>query len=323
MRTATELARATRPFAQEVRWRSWWHFGSTLAVLMTLLGLSSLAVPWWGRLPVSVLAGLTLVRMFTIYHDYQHGTVLRGSALAGAILRLYGLLLLTPPSIWRCSHHYHHRHNGRLEAAGIGSFRVMTTLAYARASRRRRLAYALSRHPLTILAGYATVFLYGMCLGPLLLRPRQHADAALALLLHAALVAALAACSPALLLWTMLLPCAVAAALGSYLFYAQHNFPGARLQEGGAWDATAAALAGSSYIPMNPVLRWLTGNIGYHHVHHLNAHIPFYRLPEAMAGLKELQSPAVTTLSPRGVCRCLRLKLWDPQLQRLVSFAGL
>jgi omega-6 fatty acid desaturase (delta-12 desaturase) len=78
------------------------------------------------------------------------------------------------------------------------------------------------------------VFLYGMCLCPLLLRPRQHADAALALLLHAALAAALAACAPALLLWTMLLPLGVATALGSYLFYAQHKFPGARFQEGGA-----------------------------------------------------------------------------------------
>ena len=73
---------------------------------------------------------------------------------------------------------------------------------------------------------------------------------------------------------------------------------------------------------MNPVLRWFTGNIGYHHVHHLNARIPFYRLPEAMAGLEGLQSPGVTTLSPRGVCGCLRLKLWDPDRHCLVSFAG-
>src|SRR5439155_7141085 len=106
-------------------------------------------------------------------------------------------------------------------------------------------------------------------------------------------------------------------ALGSYLFYAQHNFPGARFQEGDAWDYTAAALTGSSYIAMNPVLRWFTGNIGYHHVHHLNAGIPFYRLPEAMAQMEELQSPGVTTLSPLGVYRCLRLKLWDPEGQRL------
>src|SRR5439155_16836615 len=124
----------------------------------------------------------------------------------------YGLLLLTPPSIWRRTHQHHHSHNGCLQAAGVGSFPLMTTRAFARASRRQRLAYALSRHPLTILAGYATVFLYGMCMRPLLLRPRQHADAAVALVMHAALVAALAVFAPALLLWTLLLPLAVATA---------------------------------------------------------------------------------------------------------------
>jgi acyl-lipid omega-6 desaturase (Delta-12 desaturase) len=323
MRTANALVRATRPFAREVRWRSWWHFWSTGAALVGLLGLTCLEAPWWWRLPRGVLAGLTMVRMFALYHDHQHGTILRGSAVADLLLGAYGVLLLTPPSIWRRTHRYHHSHNGRLQAAGIGSFRVMTTRAFARASWRLRLAYALSRHPLTILAGYATVFLYGMCVRPLLLRPRQHADAALALLLHAALVTALAVCAPGVLLWTLLVPLWVATALGSYLFYAQHNFPRAQFQEKGAWDYAAAALAGSSYIPMNPALRWFTGNIGYHHVHHVNARIPFYRLPEAMAGLKELQSPGVTAHTPRGVYRCLRLKLWDPEQRRLVNFAGL
>jgi omega-6 fatty acid desaturase (delta-12 desaturase) len=322
MRTASELVRATKPFAREVRWLSWWHFWSTLAALVGLLALACLDMPWWGRLPVSILAGLTMVRMFIIYHDYQHDTILGNSRLAAVLLGFYGLLLLTPRSIWRLSHNYHHHHNGRLTATGIGTFPLMTTQAFAQATRRRRFAYALSRHPLTILAGYATIFLYGMCVYPLLVRPRQHADAAVALLLHAALIAILGAFAPTLLLWTMLVPLAIATTLGSYLFYAQHNFPGARFQEERSGDYAASALAGSSYIPMNAALRWFTGNIGYHHVHHLNARIPFYRLPEAMAALVELQLPGVTTLSPLGVYRCLRLKLWDPDLQRLVNFAG-
>jgi omega-6 fatty acid desaturase (delta-12 desaturase) len=173
-----------------------------------------------------------MVRMFIIYHDHQHGTILRRSRLAEILLESYGLLLLTPPSIWRRTHHYHHSHNGRLQAAGIGSFRVMTMVAFDRAAWRQRFVYTLSRHPLAILAGYVTVFLYGMCLKPLLLRPQQHTDAALALLVHAALVGVLAAFAPALLLWTLVLPLWMATALGSYLFYAQHNFPGAQFQEG-------------------------------------------------------------------------------------------
>src|SRR5262245_9376960 len=104
MRLASELVRATLPFAREVRWRSWWHVWSTLAILTGLLGLSCCEAAWWCRLPVSALAGLVLVRLFTIYHDHQHGTILRGSALARVLLGAFGLLLLTPPSIWRRTH---------------------------------------------------------------------------------------------------------------------------------------------------------------------------------------------------------------------------
>jgi omega-6 fatty acid desaturase (delta-12 desaturase) len=118
------------------------------------------------------------------------------------------------------------------------------------------------------------------------MHPRQHADAALALVVHAALVAAFAVFAPAVLLWSLVVPLGLATALGSYLFYAQHNFPGAHFQHEGARDHAVAALVRSSFIPMHAVLRWFTGNIGYHHVHHLNARIPFYRLPEAMSALK-------------------------------------
>src|SRR5437870_4528116 len=100
MRTASELVRATKPFARELRWLSWWHFWSTLVALASLLALACLDMPWWGRLPVSLLAGLTMVRMFIIYHDYQHGTILGNSPLAAAVLEVYGLLLLTPRSAW-------------------------------------------------------------------------------------------------------------------------------------------------------------------------------------------------------------------------------
>jgi acyl-lipid omega-6 desaturase (Delta-12 desaturase) len=322
MRTAVELMRVTKPFAREVRWRSWWHFWSTLAVVSGLLALTCLDLSWMFRLPASILAGLTMVRVFVIYHDHQHGTILRGSLLANVLLGVCGLLLLTPRSIWRHSHNYHHHRNAQLQATGIGTFPVMTAQAFASASRGRRLAYALSRHPMTILAGYLTIFLYGMCLYPVLLRPRKHADSALALLLHVALVCVFATFMPGLLLWTLMLPLVLACALGSYLFYAQHNFPDARFQDGTAVNFVNAALTSSSYVPMNQALRWFTGNIGYHHVHHLNARIPFYRLPEAMAHLEELQSPGRTSLSPMGIYRCLRLKLWDPVQQRMVSFAG-
>jgi omega-6 fatty acid desaturase (delta-12 desaturase) len=106
--------------------------------------------------------------------------------------------------------------------------------------------------------------------------------------------------------------------LGSYLFYAQHNFPGVVFRNNVDWSYTDAALESSSYMAMNPFLEWVTANIGYHHIHHLNSRIPFYRLPEAMAKIPELQTAKVTTLKPSDIIACLRLKLWDPTQNKMV-----
>jgi acyl-lipid omega-6 desaturase (Delta-12 desaturase) len=320
MRTGPELIRATKPFAREDRLRSWWHFGSTLGALVGLLGVASLDLPWLLRIPFSVLAGLVFVRMFVLYHDYLHGAILHGSWLADVVFRGFGLLVLAPPSIWKHSHDHHHHHNGKYFDENPGAVWLMTTDDYAKAGRWKRLGYAAVRHPFIILLGYVTVFLYSMCLQQLLTKPLQHLDAAAALLLHAAVIAALAVFAPAALVFTFLVPVILGDALGSYLFYAQHNFPGARYRGRADWDYVAAAIHSSSYLRMNPVMHWFTGNIGYHHVHHLNARIPFYRLPEAMAGIEELQSPGTTSLHPRDVYRCLRLKLWDAERDCLVTF---
>ena len=320
MRTGPELIRATRPFAQEQRLRSWWHFGSTLAVLGGLLGVTCLDLPWPLRLAFSMLAGLVLVRMFVIYHDYLHGAILRGSWLADLTFRTFGVLFLAPPSIWKQSHDHHHHHNGQYFAENMGGVWLMTTDEYAKASRWKRLGYAAVRHPLIILLGYITIFVYGLCLHQVMTRPWRHLDSGVALLLHAALITGLAGDAPAALVFTFLAPILLAAGLGAYLFYAQHNYPGARFPRPADWDYTDAALHSSSYLRMNPVMRWFTANIGYHHVHHLNARIPFYRLPEAMAAIAELQSPGTTSLHPFDVYRCLRLKLWDPERNCLVAF---
>jgi omega-6 fatty acid desaturase (delta-12 desaturase) len=274
------------------------------------------------RFPASLLAALVFVRMFVIYHDHQHGTILKHSRLADFIMLVYGLGTLTPPSIWKRSHNHHHKNNGRMLVTSIGSYPLMTTSAYAQASRPQRIGYIVARHPATMLLGYFCLFLYGMCLRPFLARPREHWDGGLALVLHAGLIAFLAIAAPRVLVFTYVLPLMLAGVLASYLFYAQHNFPGFEMKPAGEWDFTFAGLKSSSYLNTGPLIRWFTGNIGYHHVHHVNAHIPFYRLPEAMAALEELQHPPTTSLRPLEIYRCLRLKLWDAQKNRLVTFAG-
>jgi omega-6 fatty acid desaturase (delta-12 desaturase) len=320
MRSTRELVLVSRQFAREQRWRSWWCLWSTLILFIALLTLAAGDWSWPFRLACSGIAGLTLVRLFTIFHDHQHGTILRGSLVADLLMGVIGLICLSPPSVWKRSHNHHHKHNSRDFNPNIGSFPLMTVDDYARASFSRRLGYRLSRHPLTLAFGYFTIFAGKMCLVPLLRNPRRHFDGALALICHGAVASLVFRDWDSFLLGWML-PFMLGMGFGSYLFFTQHNFPGVCLAPHGEWSYVNSALHSSSYFCTGRVMSWFTGNIGYHHVHHLNAKIPFYRLPEAMAALEELQSPATTSLALRDIAACLRLKLWDPAASRLVSWS--
>lgn len=321
MRTAKELLVASRHYAQERRGWSWFHLTTTLLALLAAFAVAA-AAPWWPLQAVgSVLAGLLVVRMFIIYHDYEHGAILQDSWLAQAVMHCYGLFVLSPPRTWKHSHDHHHQHNAQTFSVPVGTFPVMTVDDYFAASRVERLRYAIVRHPLTLFFGYVTVFLWEICIHTLLTDRRSFWDVVPSLVLHAGLATGLALVGGwPLFFFALLLPVLVATSLGAYLFYAQHNFPAARFARQENWDYTFAALHSSSFCRMNPLMHWFTGNIGYHHVHHLNAKIPFYRLPEAMAGIEELQSPGETSLRPWDVWACLRLKLWDEEGGRLVSF---
>jgi omega-6 fatty acid desaturase (delta-12 desaturase) len=158
---------------------------------------------------------------------------------------------------------------------------------------------------------------------PFLRHPGRHFDSGIALIMQVGVAAILLVVAPlSVFFLTFLVPWMVGSAMGAYMFYAQHNFPDVQFSDPDNWDYSFAALKSSSYMTMNPVMHWFTGNIGYHHVHHLNSRIPFYRLPEAMAALEELQSPGKTSLNPLDIYRCLRLKLWDPDKKRMVSYKG-
>jgi len=321
VRAGRELLEATRPFAVESVATSWWHVASTFVLLAAALTGAALA-PWWPlRLAMSVLGALLMVRAFITYHDYMHGTILARSQIAWILFRVYAALGLTPPRSWKKSHNYHHGHVGQVSDASIGAFPIMTTATWRTASRALRARYRLERHPLTVLTGYVTIFAYSICLLPLLSAPARHWDSALVLLGHAALVAGL---------WifggfdtaffVVLLPMAIASALGSYLFFAQHSFKRMQILTPKAWTYYRAAMESSSYMRLNRLMQWFTGNIGFHHIHHLNVHIPFYRLPEAMAAIPELQSPVTTSLAPRDIVACFQSSLWDEERQRMVSY---
>jgi len=277
-----------------------------------------------GRIVCSLLSGLLILRFFVIYHDQQHHAILPRSRLAEGLMRIFGILALTPSSVWRSSHNHHHKNNSKLRGSHIGSFPIMTKANFLASSRMKRFKYLFMRHPLTILFGYVFVFFYGMCIYPFFNKPREHYDCLIAFVTHLVIAVTIAYFFGWVgLLLTVLIPYFVADAIGTYLFYAQHNFPSVSFNDNAGWTYDKAAMESSSFMVIGPVWTWFTANIGYHHIHHLNARVPFYRLPEAVDAIPELKHPRTTSLHPMEIIRCLRLKVWDVESQRMVGLANL
>jgi len=320
LRSGPELILATKPYANDSTVESWWHILST-----AILALAALAGTHWnsnlaGKVVCSILSGLLLLRFFVIYHDQQHHAILPRSRLAEKLMRVFGILALSPSSIWRSSHNHHHNHNSKLRGSHIGSFPIMTKSQYLKSPRVARLKYLFTRHPLTILFGYLFVFVIGMCLIPFLSEPKKHYDGLIALLIHGAIGTVLVHFwGWQSLLLTQTVPHFILYAIGTYLFYAQHNFPDVCFADKAGWTYNKAAIESSSFMVTSRIMAWFTANIGYHHIHHLNARIPFYRLPQVFREIPELQKAKVTSLHPVEILRCLRLKVWDVETQRMVS----
>lgn len=321
MRTGKELIAASKDFTGENRTRSWIEIIGTIflsAVAFTITLFDS--VPLVVRLISSLLCGLLYVRMFVIYHDYQHRAILQRSTLAEWLMQAVGIYLLAPQTIWKRSHEHHHNNNSKLTITGIGSYPTITKNRFLSLTKKERTIYLINRHPLTIILGYFTLFIYWLNLKSFFQSPGRHIDSLLALVFHGA---------GAVAIWYFLgaetffiswfFPFFLAFAMGSYLFYCQHNFPGAKFRENHDWAYDYAALASTSCMIMNPVMQWFTGNIGYHHVHHLNSRIPFYRLEEALESMPELRNAPITSWALPEIIRCFRLKLWDPEKDKMIT----
>src|SRR6266478_9409722 len=219
MRTGKELILATKPYAADSPARSWWHVLSTAFLLAASLAGTLWNFHWAGRIVCSFFAGLLSLRLFVIYHDQQHQAILPHSRLAAGLMKTFGILVLSPSSIWQSSHNHHHTHNSKLRGSHIGSFPIMTKAQYLKSSKARRFAYLFMRHPLTILFGYPIVFLYGMCISPFVNNPRAHYDCLIAFVVHLAISVTITWFLgwPALLL-TQVIPHFIASAIGTYLF---------------------------------------------------------------------------------------------------------
>jgi acyl-lipid omega-6 desaturase (Delta-12 desaturase) len=321
MRSDKELLAASKAFIGDNALRSWFEVVLTLllsAGVITLLFLPTL--PLVMRIVGSIIGGLLYVRLFVIYHDYQHRAILQNSWLADVLMNIIGVYLLAPENIWKRSHEHHHNNNSKLTISGIGSYPTVSKARFKKLTKKEQQYYLINRHPLTILFGHFTLFFYWLNLRSFVQSPKKHIDSLIALIFHVVAGVIVWYFFGALVFVTAwFFPFFLAFALGSYLFYCQHNFPGAKFQEDMNWRYVRAAMQSTSYMKMNAIMQWFTANIGYHQVHHLNSRIPFYRLKEALDHFPELQDAPITTWNPLEIIRCLQLKLWDPDKGRLIT----
>ena len=288
------------------------------------LGLSVAIYLLLARSPLALLLGLPaaafLVRSFIVFHDCSHGSFVPSRRANTWLGRAIGLLLYSPFVRWRHDHAVHHATSGDLTRRGTGDIRTLTVTEYRALSTRGRLGYRLLRNPL-VMFGLGPIM--AMIIGPRIVargaRPRMRRSVLATDLVLAAIVGGLCW----LMGWRDYLlvfgPSALlAGSIGIWLFYVQHQFEDAYWNSGPDWSFTDSALRGSSYLRLPAVLRFCTGNIGYHHVHHLNALIPNYNLRRAHDQIPALQD--VPTLTLADGLRATSLKLWDEQSKRLISF---
>lgn len=284
---------------------------------------------YWATLLLSLLAAALLVRLFMIQHDCGHRSFFRSVRLNEWVGHVIGVLTLTPHGYWRVAHNIHHATSGDLNRRGIGDVTMLTVREYLALPRLKRLAYRAYRHPLTILGLgpiYLFVIKFRLPLDLLRHKPRQRRKVFASVMLTNLAIAAL---FTGLGLWLgfveMLMlqaPIVVlSSAAGVWLFYVQHQFEHAYWRRHEDWNFHDAAVEGSSFYDLPQPLRWLTADIGIHHVHHLASRIPNYRLRESLARLPEL--PGITRLSLRDSLKCLRLALYDEDAHRMVKFSAL
>ena len=314
---------ALAPYARPHLGRSVLDIATSVVPYVALFALMYLAleVSYLLVLALAIPAAGFLVRTFIVFHDCAHGSFLaskRANARLGVAL---GLLLYQPFLRWRHSHAVHHATAGDLDRRGVGDVLTMTVAEYRASSWWRRLAYRLYRNPL-VLFGVGPI--YAMVLQQRLVarsaRPRIRRSVIATNVALAVLVGTLCwvmgwrefllVQGPTLLL---------AGAAGVWLFYVQHQFEDTYWQSAGDWSYDDAGLRGSSHLKLPKLLQFFTGNIGLHHVHHLNARVPNYNLQRAHD-----QNPifhGVPTLSLWDGLRAVRLKLWDEDGGRLVTFA--
>lgn len=293
-----------------------------LFVGMWLVMWYSLSGPSWLTMLLALPTSGLAVRLFILQHDCGHGALFSSARINNLVGTLLGALTLTPYQCWRRQHATHHASNCQLDHRGVGDIDTMTVAEYNAATPWQRFKYRLYRNPL-VLFGIGPIFHFAILQRFTYSLPKSWVKERRSVHLTNVMILALVAGMVWLFGWEALykihLPVlALSASIGVFLFYVQHQFDPAHWRRDEDWDYYRAAIEGSSFLDLPWPIRWFTANIGYHHIHHLDSRIPYYALPKCTDVHPDLKLAKRETLW--SSLRCVNLKLWDEEAQRLVSF---
>ncbi len=321
--TATPSAHALTSYAQPRLARSLIDICTSIVPYLALSVLLYLTLGVSLPLTIALMlptAGF-MVRTFIVFHDCAHGSLFGSKRANHWVGRFAGLLVLSPFARWKHDHAVHHATSGDLERRGVGDIMTLTVPEYRARSTRGRLAYRLQRNPVVMFGlGPIVAMIVGPRIATRAQRPRLRHSVLLtdaALLVLVSVLIWLMGWPAFLLVWAP--PAMIAGSAGIWLFYVQHQFEDAYWQGSDDWSYADAALRGSSHLALPKVLQFFTGNIGLHHVHHLNARIPNYNLERAHNENAVFRD--VPRLSLRDGLHAATLKLWDPDSGKLITFA--
>ena len=280
----------------------------------------TMTVSWVLTIALALLAGLFLVRVFIIFHDCGHGSYFHSKKANNIVGFISGLLTLTPYRYWSFQHAAHHGSSGNLDQRGVGDVWTMTVKEYLSASRSKRFLYRLMRNPF-VLFGIVPLGLF------IFYQRFAHASAKKRFkrsvwLMNAAILVYVISMSLLFGFWNYLFiqltVTAVGSTLGMWMFYVQHQFEDTYWRKGEEWDYTNSAMKGSSFYKLPKILQWFSGNIGYHHIHHLSSRIPNYSLEKCHNEEPLFQQVPELTLC--SSLKSLKLRLWDEERQKLIGY---
>jgi omega-6 fatty acid desaturase (delta-12 desaturase) len=319
-----DLSKTVQPFTRPDRTKATWQVLNTLVPYVSLLAamavMAHLGFPYWTILFVAVIAAAFYVRVFILFHDCCHGSFFatpRANRILGYVT---GILTFTPFEQWRRAHLKHHDTVGDLDRRGVGDIWTLTSEEFEAASRWKRLGYRVVRNPIFVLTfGTIIIFLISPRYFHALDKKRERQSIIVTNIALAVIVAAAAMTIGIKTYLLIQIPVLlIAGVAGLWLFYVQHQFEGTYWERREAWDPLKAALEGSSFYKLPRVLQWFTGNIGFHHVHHVQQRIPNYNLERCHNDVAVLRQ--VKPLTFFVSLKSARLHLWDEARRQLRGY---